>query len=192
MDLIFAPFEMVLNNILFQDPKFKDFLGKYDNKVILINAVYIKITKSGFGFSLRTQESAPDLVIKFPYSKSIILFIETIQDKIDHTKLDLDGDFGLAQDFFVVFKNYDSFYLNKIAKIFGDIFSYGADCVDSTIRKTINTKHKNVKDMFICYLEDELQVIATTEEINDFNNQVDKIRLDCDRLEARINQLISG
>ena len=192
MDIIFAPFEIVLNKILFQDPKFSNFLEKYNNKILLINSVYIKVSKSGFGFSLKTPDSAPDLVIKFPYSKSIILFIETMQDKIDHTQLDLDGDLGLAQDFFGVFKNYDSFYLNKIAKIFGDIFSYGSDCVDSTIRKNINTKHKNLKDMFICYLEDELQVTATTEEIRDFNDQVDKIRLDCDRLEARINQLISG
>lgn len=190
MDLIFAPFEIVLNNILFQDPKFQEFLEKYHNKIILINAIYIKVTKSGFGFSLRAKESSPDLVIKFPYSKSLILFIETLQDKIDHTQLDLDGDMGLAQDFFGVFKNYDSFYLNKISNIFGDIFSYGADCVDSTIRKTINSKHKNLKDMFVCYLEDELQVVATTDEVKDFNNQVDKIRLDCDRLEARINQLV--
>ena len=113
-------------------------------------------------------------------------------DNLYRRNLDLDGNLGLAQDFFAIFKNYDGFYLNKIAKIFGDIFSYGADCVDSTIRETLNTKHKNLKDMFICYIEDELQVTATTEEIRDFNDQVDKIRLDCDRLEARIHQLISG
>lgn len=191
MDIIFAPFELILSQILFQDPKFINFLEKYDNKIILINNIYISINKKGLHFSLSAKESAPNLVIKFPYTKSLILLIESIQDKIDHSQLDLEGNLGLAQDFFAIFKNYDSFYLNKISKIFGDIFAYGADCIGSSFKESIKCKSRNIKDMFVFYLEDELQVTATANEIHDFNEQVDKIRLDCDRLEARIKLLVS-
>ncbi len=194
MDLIFTPFELVLNQILHQDPKYAKFLEKYNSKIILINSVYIYIKKSGLSFSLSISKPSqqPDLVIKFLYTQSIILLIETFQDNIDHQKLDLNGDLGLAQDFFTIFKNYDSFYLNKIAKIFGDIFSYSADFVGKDITNSLKYKQENLKDMFVFYLEDELQVIATKEEVKSFISDIDKIRLECDRLEARINKLMQN
>lgn len=192
--LFFAPFELILNQILTRDPNFAIFLEQHKNKVIRINFIYIYILENGLYFSLEMhkynlQQAIPNLTIKFPFTKSIIIFIETIKDKIDYQKLNIHGDLDLAQDFINLLRNYDAFYLNKIATVFGDICAYAADCIKQNVNDVFTDKAYDLKEMLTMYLEDELLVVATKDEVLEFNLSVDALRLAVDRLEAKITKL---
>lgn len=117
-----------------------------------------------------------------PASKARSLFNDTVQ---------ITGDMELGQQVKQLFDDLDLDWEGHLAHFTGDVVAYQ---IGSLVRKGI--QFKNQFNFSLCqnvreYLQEECRVFPSSNELNDFYEEVDLLSLQMDRLKARINQLMS-
>ena len=99
------------------------------------------------------------------------------------------GDIALGQHFQSLFKHLDIDWEEHLSRITGDVVAHSLGNMARGFlgwgKNTFNSLTMDVSE----YVQYESRDIASGPEINHFNTQIDKIRSDVDRAEARINRL---
>ncbi len=166
--------------------------GKIIQIIIVPLRVHFFIAFSAGEIVLKEQvSSSPDTVIEssplglirlslLPVSKARSLF---------HDEIKLSGDIELGQQVKKLFDNFDMDWEGHLAHFTGDVVAYQ---LGSFLRRGRAFTHDisrslclNVTD----YLHEELRAFPPEEEINDFYDDVDKLKDDTERLAAQINNL---
>lgn len=108
---------------------------------------------------------------------------------IFNDKIRLSGDIELGQAVKKLFDELDIDWEGHLAHFTGDVVAHQ---LGSFFRKGLAFKNQfteslnhNLRD----YLQEELSVLPTRAEINDFFDDIDSLAMDVERLEAHINQL---
>ena len=105
-------------------------------------------------------------------------------------EIKISGDIALGQHFQALFQQLDIDWEEHLAHITGDVIAHSLGNMARGIfawgKQTVNTLAMDVSE----YVQYETRDIASGPEINHFNTQVDQIRADVDRAEARINRLL--
>ena len=121
------------------------------------------------------------------FSKS--LFIKDSSQQFFSGELKISGEMSLAHQFGAVLAGLDIDWEEQFSRLFGDQIAYqGAKRVKqlkqyaSQSRKTLDA---NIEE----YLTEESHLLPTAYEVSEFCREVDTIRNDTERLEARINLL---
>lgn len=130
-----------------------------------------------------TIHSSPIGLIRLsllPTSKARSLF---------HDKVRMSGDIELGQDVKKLFDEMDIDWEGHLAHFTGDVVAHQ---IGSLFRKTISFKNQlsdSMRNNISEYLQEELKVLPTRNELDDFFHDIDNISLDVERLQAQINQL---
>lgn len=138
-------------------------------------------------------EQAPDTIIHssplglirlslLPSSKVRSLF---------NDKIRLSGDVELGQRVKALFDEIDVDWEGHLAHFTGDVVAYQ---LGSFVRKGLQFKkelNESMQKNMTEYVQEELRLFPTREEINDFFDDVDNLVLDVERLQAHINQLMA-
>jgi ubiquinone biosynthesis protein UbiJ len=106
-------------------------------------------------------------------------------------QIKITGDVFLGQAVKELFDDLNIDWEGHLAQFTGDVVAYQ---VGSFIKKGIATQKKiqtSIQQHVTEYLQEETRTLPTSEEINDFFNDVDDLTLRVERLEAHINQYIS-
>ncbi|MCW8399035.1 SCP2 sterol-binding domain-containing protein [Legionella sp. PATHC038] len=117
-----------------------------------------------------------------PASKARSLF----NDKIRMT-----GDTELGQQVKKLFDEMDIDWEGHLAHFTGDVVAHQ---IGAFVRKGISFKKKieeSMRQNVSEYFQEELRVIPTQDELEDFFTEVDELSLSVERLQAHVNQLIS-
>ncbi|CAM3079379.1 Protein YigP [Legionella steigerwaltii] len=117
-----------------------------------------------------------------PASKARSLF----NDKIRMT-----GDTELGQHVKKLFDEMDIDWEGHLAHFTGDVVAHQ---IGSFVRKGMSLKKKldeSMRQNVSEYLQEELRVIPSKYELEDFFAEVDELSLSVERLQAHVNQLIS-
>lgn len=104
-------------------------------------------------------------------------------------KIQLEGNTELAAQFGDVFRNLDIDWEEHLAKVVGDPIAHS---VGNCIRNTFNWGQQSIDGLqqsFTEYVQEEIHCFPSRLEIKDFLTDVDQIRLDIDRLDARVARL---
>lgn len=105
--------------------------------------------------------------------------------------VEIDGDMKVAEQFSAILKEVDIDWEELISKLVGDIFAHQAgEAVRSGsdwFGQTIEAMKLNTSE----YLSEESKLTPAETEIEHYMSQVDDLRMDIDRLEARIKNLLS-
>lgn len=108
----------------------------------------------------------------------------------DHIRI--SGDPELGQQVKQIFDTLDIDWEGHLAHFTGDVIAHQ---IGSLVRKGVqfqkkftHSMHENVTE----YLQEELRVSPSQEELNDFFNEVDTLSLAVDRMEAHINLLMNN
>ncbi|RUR08134.1 SCP2 domain-containing protein [Legionella sp. km772] len=103
----------------------------------------------------------------------------------------IEGDVELGQKIKQLFDEMDIDWEGHLAQFTGDIVAYQ---IGSLVRKGIQFKQQlsssmrlNVSD----YLQEELRLVPSQNELDDFFRDIDELSLDVERLTAHINELMS-
>lgn len=103
--------------------------------------------------------------------------------------VEITGDTETGQQFNRILNELDIDWEEHLSHITGDVIAHQ---LGSGIRKFINWS-KKAEDSLLKdtteYLEEESQLVTKPYEVNDFNQQVDELRNNVERLAARINRL---
>lgn len=106
-------------------------------------------------------------------------------------KIRMSGDIELGQNVKKLFDEMDIDWEGHLAHFTGDVVAHQ---IGSFIRKGMafkkqfdNSMRQNVTE----YLQEELRVVPSKEELGDFFREVDELALSVERLQVHVNQLIN-
>jgi len=191
---LLKPIELILNTALDQDLETKVKLDQFDQRCIAIDIVDINkiisvsINQQQIHLSNNSELTA-DLTIS---GKALTLAkLGSDPESLFSSEIDIHGDVQFAKQLRDLLEGFDFDWEAQLAKVTGDTLSYpiahSIRKVSSWAKNTHNSLQQNTAE----YLKEEVRILPDKSQINDFMAQIDTLRADSDRLEARIQRLQS-
>ncbi len=194
-DAVLAVVEQALNGYIDLDPEGAAAFAPLEGRIIGIEL-------KGFGTRVTIIPSArrlqlfggydaePDCLIRgTPLDLARMGMTERKETQIIKGEVEIIGDTGLAQAFSSALAGLDVDWEEHLARIIGDPFAHQvgtrARAAARWGKKTSETLTLNLQE----YLQEEARLVPTRYEIEAFLSQVDILRDDIDRAEARIERL---
>lgn len=198
--LITSGLERALNQYIKLDPHSAALLKKLDSKQlqVTINELPFSLV---FVFSQRIDLLARDKQSENdPTDCHITLSFSTL-DKLRDTsqltrliqsgELSLDGDIHVAQYFSQMLKEIDVDWEDQLSRYTGDVVAHSVFEVGTQVLNKIKTKANAIALTLRDGALEEKNVVAHPYMVEDFCQQVNEMRSQTDRLEARLQQLES-
>jgi len=105
--------------------------------------------------------------------------------------VEIEGDMRVAEKFSAILREVDIDWEELLSKLVGDIVAHQAGQVTRNITGWLKDTSEAMQQNTAEYLTEESDITPAEAEITSFMDQVDDIRMDVDRLEARIKLLQS-
>ncbi len=190
--------ETGLNQLFAMDPETFQLLKRFKGRIIAFHITDMEQTLYFFpdqqGIQIVSHyEGEADTIISgslMAFARMAMADEKTKTTAVFKGDISISGDIALGQHFQSLFKQLDIDWEEHLSHITGDVIAHslgnmargflgwGKDAFDSLTRDVSE------------YVQYESRDIASGPEINHFNSQIDQIRSDVDRAEARINRII--
>ena len=125
-----------------------------------------------------------EVYISLDVLPSILLGINDFKKKVK-----LNGDANVASLLNDLIENFDFNIEEKLVVIFGEFNASLITKIFLTVKSELNNFSINFKEMIAEFINREKTLIPSKNEIENFNNSVDKIRNDVERLQQRTSIL---
>lgn len=194
-NIILAAQEAILNRYLSLDPESKEHLRRFSGKVIRIELgplIYYWLFKSDLIYLNKDYSGPVDLILRG--TTFDFLRMAFINKDEAHTNIPLQvvGDMEFGKQFKEFFLNLEIDYEEPLSKIMGDTLAYPMVQALKTIKLWAIQNIENFGQNVTNYVQTEKNWLITDEELQLFFSDVDELRDDCDRLEARLEILQKG
>lgn len=191
-NVILSAQEMILNRYLSLDPEAKEHLCRLSGKIVKIEwgpLTYYWLFKSDSIYLSEDYNGPADLILRgstFDFLR--MAFIK--KDKV-HTDIPLQvlGDMEFGKQFKEFFSNLEIDYEEQLSKILGDAIAYPMTQVLRTINLWTKQSMESLSQNLTNYVQREMNWLVSDEELQLFFSEVDELRDDCARLEARVKIL---
>ncbi len=195
--VVTAAIEVAVNQVLALDPDTVARLREIDGKVIAIElqgldvALYLIPTDTGLSV-FGHFEGEPDTTLRgSPVGMLRMGLAENASDSFFAGEVEISGDVELGSQFRAILDGLDIDWEEHLSHITGDVVahrvgSFVRDAVDWG-RKTLDTLGRDGAE----YLQEESRDLPNRFEMEEFLAAVDTLRTDVDRLEARVERLVS-
>lgn len=191
-----AGLEQALNAALALDPKTLERLGRLQGRVIAIEL-------QGTGIRLLLQPEKDGLRLMGHYDSEVdttlrgapfaLLRMSTGRTGEGMFKggVEIDGDVELGQQVQRVFEKLEIDWEEHLSRLTGDIIAHQ---LGNTVRGLLAWGERSAEHLgqdTADYLQEETEILPLPWEVNEFIEQVDTLRSDVDRMEARVKRLQS-
>jgi ubiquinone biosynthesis protein UbiJ len=191
-NIILSAQEVILNRYLNLDPESKAHLRKLSGKVIKVEWVpltYYWLFKSDSIYLSKDYNGPTDLILRgstFDFLR--VAFIK--KDKaLTDVPLQVLGDMEFGKQFKEFFSNLEIDYEEQLSKLLGDVAAYPMIQMLKIIRCWTRQNIENLGENLTNYVQTEMNWLVSDEELQLFFSDIDELRNDCARLEARIKML---
>ena len=178
------------------DPGTRHRLAKLHGKILQVSStspsvtLYICPTDDGIDF-LDFSERAPDTILSGGLLNLVELLTRQSHTLAD-TKVEVTGDVNLLNEFREITRDAEIDWEEPVNAIIGTVPGHQlAELLRGTV-SWANTARSRTTQHLSEYLTEELRMIPSEPELQDFHNRVDNLRSDTERLEARIKALASS
>jgi ubiquinone biosynthesis protein UbiJ len=188
--------ETVINRYLALDPEMLGKLAQFNGKVIKLEMTGINKTlymlPNESGIQVLTDFEGPvDTVLRgTPISLFKMGLVSNAASLLLKGEVEITGDTRLGHKFKNVFSQMDIDWSEPLANMVGDSLAYQIHQSGNKLGRWGKETVKSVSTSFSEYLQEESRDVVTDTELNIFNEAVDQMRNDVDRLQARVNTLI--
>ena len=116
----------------------------------------------------------------------------TLQDFVsfaiskERSQLQISGDIMVASLVEKLYSQLDIDWENELSQHTGDIFAHQALQCFKTLKNYTQTSMDSFSTMLVEYLQNDADILPTPIEVEQFMHEIDLLRLQVDRLEARI------
>lgn len=187
--------QSVLNQYLALDPETAKRMKFIKNKVVTIELLGIPLT---FQFKLTDSKivlqkahDKPDTIIKgTPLSLLRMSLSRKNRKSFFADDVTIEGDLELGQKVIDLFDSLDVDYEEYLAYWVGDIPSHQMGKISRKIRAFKEKVRGTLCDNLNEFLHEETTHFPPKEEIMDFFKDIDRLRLDVDRLDAKVKKLL--
>ena len=191
------PIETIINRALALDPNTTRQLKKLHNKCLevfledLEKTFFICFTETDIQFILTKPESPDkcDARVSGPIKAFVNLAITKNPHQSSKLGLSFEGDFNTIEALQKLFLFLDIDWIEATSFFTGDIIAHQCgQFIQDTKTKSVQFL-KNSAESISEYLQEESLILPTQIEVNHFMNEVDVLRADVDRLQARLDLL---
>ena len=192
MNTFLKPFELALNATLAQDPETKAKLKQFEQHCIAIEikdfnqTINVAVSNQQLHLSAN-HEQTTDLTIT---GKALSLAkLGQHPDNLFSTDIEIHGNVQFAKQLRDLLDGFDFDWEAQLAKVTGDALAYP---IAHGIRQTANwlkNTHQSLQQNMAEYLREEARILPDKSQIKHYMTDIDILRADYDRLEARINRL---
>jgi len=192
LSVLLKPVEIALNSALNLDPETKAKLDQFNQRCI---ALHIKDFNHTINMSVDNQqirlttntEQAADLTITG--TALTLAKLGSQPDSLFSAEIDINGDVQFAKQLRDLLQGFDFDWEAQLAKITGDTLSYPIAHGMRQFSGWVKNTHQSMQQNMAEYLREEARMLPDKSQIKDYMMDIDKLRADFDRLEARINRL---
>lgn len=187
--------ETAINRYLSLDPELLGKLAAFEGKVIKMEITgvnknfYLFPNESGIQVSDDYDGEADTVLRGSPMSLFKMGLVSNTATMLLKGEVDISGDTRLGHQFKNVFSQMDIDWLEPLSAIVGDGLAFHISQSVKQFGLWGNESISSVSSSCSEYLQEESRDAVTGTELNIFNDQVDQLRNDVDRLEARISTL---
>ena len=189
-----AGLEQAVNAALALDPKTMERLGRLQGRVIAIEL-------KGTGIRLLLQPEQQGLRLMGHYDGAVdttlrgapfaLLRMSSGRTGEGMFKggVEIDGDVELGQQIQRVFEKLEIDWEEHLSRLTGDIIAHQ---IGNTVRGLLNWGERSAEHLgqdTADYLQEETEILPVPWEVQEFIEEVDTLRGDVDRLEARVKRL---
>ena len=187
--------ETAINHYLALDPEMLDKMAVFSGKVIKLDIVglnkelYLFTDARGVQVSMQ-YDGEPDTTLRgSPISLFKMGMVSNAANMLLKGEVEISGDTRLGHQFKNVFSQMDIDWSEPLAKLVGDTAAYQIQQAGKQVGRWGSDTASSVSTSFSEYLQEESRDVVTETELEMFNDAVDKLRNDVDRLAAKLQQL---
>ena len=190
--------ESVINRYLALDPEMLGKLAEFNGKVIKlemtgINKTLYMLPNEGGIQVLAEYDGDADTVLRgTPISLFKMGLVSNAANLLLKGEIEISGDTRLGHQFKNVFSQMDIDWSEPLAGLVGDSLAYQLQQTGSKLGRWGKQSVKSVSSSFSEYLQEESRDVVTETELEIFNEGVDRLRNDVDRLQAKIDLIIGS
>lgn len=190
-----ASAEKIINAALDYDPSSRIALAQLEPQVLAIHIttpefkIFVAPTADGIKL-LGNYEG--DVTTQLQGTlPALISLIKSDRLNLKDSGVQLFGSTSFLAELQKILSNLDIDWEEMLSQVFGDIIGHqGAELIRSKMAWT-KDRVSNIQRLTSEFLTEELRVLPSAPEINFFNAQVDELKLRADRVQARIEQILS-
>jgi len=189
---LLKPIELVLNTALAQDLETKAKLDLFERRCIAINisdfnkTINASILQQQIHLSINPDQSS-DLTIS---GKALTLVkLGSDPESLFSADIDIHGDVQFAKQLRDLLEGFDFDWEAQLARVTGDTLSYPIAHGIRQISRWARNSHNALQENTAEYLKEEVRILPDKSQINEYMTDIDTLRADSDRLEARIQRL---
>lgn len=182
----------LLNHLINQNQWAKTQLQPFGGKTVSfhippISAKVTVLEDGGLAMSGESAEADASVTIPLPVALRLLA-----NDDSAATLATLEGDTELAATLAKVLRGISWEYEEDLSKIIGDIPAHQISEFGRKAASEVKAQSLNLAQMLSEYLQEEQPMIAKKRHVSQFNQEVDTLREDTERLEKRIEKLLDS
>ena len=190
--------ESVINRYLALDPEMLGKLAEFNGKVIKLEmtginkTLYMLPNEAGIQVLAEYDGDADTVLRGTPISLFKMGLVSNAANLLLKGEIEISGDTRLGHQFKNVFSQMDIDWSEPLAGLVGDSLAYQLQQTGSKLGRWGKQSVKSVSSSFSEYLQEESRDVVTETELEIFNEGVDRLRNDVDRLQAKIDLIIGS
>lgn len=191
--------ETVINRYLALDPEALQKMAAFSGRVIKLEitginrSLYMLPDDDGISVRLDMEDVEADTVLRgTPASLFRMGLASNVTNMLLRGEVEITGDTRLGHQFKNVFNRMDIDWSEPLAQVFGDAIAYQLVQTGKKLFGWAEQSADSVTRSVGEYLQEESRDVVSDTEINMFCRDVDALRDDVDRLEARMNRLLAN
>jgi len=193
LSLLLKPIALALNTALAQDPETQDKLKQFEHHRIAIKindlnqSIFIELNEQQLQLSSYSDKAA-DLTI----SSNAITLVKLGSDpeSLFSSEIEIHGDVQFAKQLRDLLADFDFDWEAQLAHVTGDTLAYPLAHGIRQAVSWIKNSHYSLQQTTAEFLREEIRILPDKSQVIEYMSDIDSLRADFDRLEARINRLI--
>lgn len=191
--------ERVLNQLLRDDPYLLAQLAPFDGKTLAVLStspsmtVTCSIDAGALHISSLSSEQlglCPDAVISGKLTDLIGMLAGDSTDRaLANPALSISGDAVLVQELYSCFRQLDVQWSDYLAPFLGDVITNELEQVADSAGKWSLNARQSLRRTIDDYLQEETSLLPARSEVVNFGTDLDRLKLDIDRVQARAQLL---
>ncbi len=187
--------EKVISKILQSDPDTLKKLASLQGKVLAVElagldrTVYLKPNEQGVHMHFQCDMEIDVTIRGTPVALLSLVKPENRQTALSSRDVEVVGDLGLAQDMQTLFADMDIDWEELLSGLTGDVAAHQIGNFFRVFARWAKETHQTMEMNLAEWLQFEIRMVPEAEEITAYLDEVDTLRADTDRLEARIKRL---
>lgn len=186
--------EKAINRYLALDSESKKRIHFLQNKIVTLELRGTPLTMQMI-FSNDTVHlkwdhfNDPDLIIRGTPLNLLHMSLVTDRRKFFAEDIVVEGNMELAQQVLAIFDDLEIDWEEYISTWVGDVPAYQTGRIFRHLKNTSQRIRNLVSNNLNEYVHEEINLFPPEEALQDFFQAVDELRMDVDRIEARINKI---